>query len=472
MFDAAVRLNQQVAVERETFSSVDRIITGALVLGAFGVRWLSTGGPVLGDESWYLYLARSFGSEPAAAADNAWFHLLNRPLYYGVFHFGTYAGFTGFRWFASVVGAVNIALVYIVARRLGATYLSAACAAAALALQREVVEYSAHGFPDPLASIFALLALLCAVQQRATLTFLLASCCVLCKESFVFLPCIVTYVRLSVGGRRTLQLDPWAWATVLLPTAYVGLVTIIGARTQGVALQGWANAPMSWKHARGMWIGPELWPVIIWCLWARRTTWLMLWLGLPAFYAFWSFGLGRGLAPWYVIGPASLSAVALSLAVSEIGQQLLQRFGRVRARMLSFALLTLLVPGIWSGILRCGSQLLALPDRWPKADDGREVQALLQSKGTARVLLVNCFWSFGYSHLRSPTIPAERAYWPANGDLSALRAAAIASQVTVICRSPEAEAHEQKLASLDFHILLRDEHYWVLEHNDSAAPPH
>jgi|GEM_PF-5506068 len=465
MFDAAVRLNQQVEVEREAFSSVDRNIIGALVLGALAIRWLSTGGPVLGDESWYLYLARSFGSEPAAAADNAWFHLLNRPLYYGVFHFGTFAGFTGFRWFASVVGAVSIALVYVVARRLGATYVSAACVAAALAIQREVVEYSAHGFPDPLASIFALLALLCAVRQRAALTFLLASCCVLSKESFVFLPFIVTYLRLSADGRRALRLDPWAWATVLLPTAYVGLVTLIGARTQGIALQGWANTPMSWKHAHGMWIGPELWPVIAWCVWARHKTWLLIWLGLPAFYVLWSFGLGRGLAPWYVIGPASLSAVAVSLAVSEIGRQVRQRFGRVRARLLSIALLTLLVPVVWSGILRCGSQLLVLRDRWPTADAGAEVQALLRGKNAARVLLVNCFWSFGYSHLRSPSTPADRAYWPANGDLSTLRAAAMASQVTIVCRSPDAEAQEQNLASSEFQTLLRDERYWVLERN-------
>ena len=429
------------------------MVAAALFCSALVVRWLSTGGPVLGDESWYLYLAHTLGREPAAEVDHAWFHVANRPLYYAIFHAGSYFGFTGFRWFGSVVSACSVAATYGVARQLGAQRWSAACAAAVLCMERPLVEYGSHGFPDPLATLFALAALSAANMQRAGTTCLCVIGCVLCKESFVAVSVIATVARLSRGPMRP---DAWAWVTVLLPVAYVAIITCLGS-SQGIALQGWAQTPMSWKHARGMWVGPELWPGIIWCVWQRRWQWLAVWLGMPMFYLVWSIGLGRGLAPWYVIGPASLGAVAVALTFSDIAASATPKHGIRWAIVLAACTL----PIAWSGILRAGSQVLALRSMWPVVDDAADVRAQLHALQPERVLLVNCFWAFGYSHLRGAA-PAKRAYWVDEYDNASVVADARAAQVTIVCRAPEHRAKEARLAEQGFRTLLQTNAYWVL----------
>lgn len=265
------------------------------------------------------------------------------------------------------------------------------------------------------------------------------------------------FIAVAVRASGPLRLDRWDWMTVLLPTAYVAAVTTLGTGIQGIALQGWANTLMSWKHARGMWVGPELWPLIAWCLWRRRLQWLAIWLGMPAFYTLWSFALGRGLAPWYVIGPASLGAVAAALAFSDLDQH----FQTARARIFRVALMAGLIPIAWSGIFRTGSQVLALRDGWPQVDDGQAVRSLLHEKNPESVMLINCFWSYGYSHLRVDAHPSRRAYWPSGDDLQQIEDLVRSAQITVVCRNPAAGEKEQRLASQSF-TTLQDEQYWVL----------
>jgi hypothetical protein len=78
------------------------------------------------------------------------------------------------------------------------------------------------------------------------------------------------------------------------------------------------------------------------------------------------------------------------------------------------------------------------------------------------VLLVNCFWSFGYSHLRGEREPAERVGWEV--ERSSLIERARAAEVTIMCRNDETRARsdEQQLAALGFETLLVNRDYWVL----------
>jgi hypothetical protein len=421
------------------------------------VRWLSTGGDAFGDESFYLYLARTFGREPAAAVDNVWFHLLNRPLYYAIFHLGTYAGFAGFRCFGSLVASGVVALAFLVARALGASRGSALFVCAILAVERPLVEYGAHGFPDPLASGFALAAVWTALLQLPAATFGLALACVLSKESFVLVPFIVTCLRAWPPAGQRVRLDAWAWLSVLVPTAYV-LGTMLVGREAGVAMQGWAQTPLSLKHARGMWVGPELWPLLVAIGLTAQRRLLVLWLGMPAFYVLWSWGLSRGLSPWYVIGPATLSAVASAPALD-----LVARMARPRWQRGVYAALALcFAPIAWSGVTRVAAQLR---EGVPKVHVAPEVVAILERLQPERVLLVNCFWSYGYSHLRGPHEPATRTGWPPPAELQRVVDEARAAQVTVMCRTPETRARddEPRLAADGFETLFASDDYWVLK---------
>jgi hypothetical protein len=153
----------------------------ALFGAAFSARWVFSSGDFLGDEAWYFYLARTFGLERAAAADHAWFHLINRPLFYATFHMGTWGGALGFRLLGTFVGALVPPLCFTLARVLGVRWSSAALLSFSLCLQRQHLEHAAHGFPDLLATVFALGAFWAAAAGRARATFVLALGCVLCK---------------------------------------------------------------------------------------------------------------------------------------------------------------------------------------------------------------------------------------------------------------------------------------------------
>lgn len=436
----------------------------ALLSLAFLTRWLSTGAEIYGDESWYLYLARTLGREPAAATDQAWFHLLNRPLYYLIFKLGAFRGFAEFRWFGSAVGALAVACVYLVARDLGAPRWSAVFAGCLLTFERWTVEYSAHGFPDTLASLFALLSIWAAGhgRRRGASMCAFAACAVLSKESFVALPLIAVFVRAQVIGVPTALRDRWTWLTILLPTSYVAFVTTLGWVTPGVHMQGWSHTALSLRHARAMGVGPEVWPLLGWLAFRARWSLLVIWLGLPAFYLLWSLGLGRGLSPWYVLGPASLSALAAALSLGEL-RAAVQRLSGRRASAVLFVAAACLTPMSLRGALRTGGQLLALRHGLPRVDDAPQVKALLQRVDAQRVLVVNCFWSYGYSHLRATAEPARRAFWSGDASVSSMAVALGEVDVGIFCATPELPALRQRLSGAGFETLLSNRDYWVVQ---------
>ncbi|HEX4353959.1 MAG TPA: hypothetical protein VHZ95_13615, partial [Polyangiales bacterium] len=292
---------------REPDATFERtFLVAAFVLG-FGLRFLFADGDFIGDDAWYFYLAHGFGREPGVQAEQPWFHLANRPLYYAIFHFGSAFGLLGFRLLGTWIGAMVPLLAYGSARALGASRRAAAVALLCLCLHRFHLQYSALGFPDLLASAFALAACHAAVRRRAVATLLLSFASVASKESFVFVPFIATLLRWDPNERR--RPDAMAWLTCLLPTAYVAIVSAISLRVPGLRMQGWSQTTFTLRHARAMLVGPELWPLIGWLAYRRAWRALALWLALPAFYLLWNVVLGRGMAPWYAIGPSSLASV-------------------------------------------------------------------------------------------------------------------------------------------------------------------
>lgn len=446
----------------------DWAIAAILFAVACMIRWLATEGEVYGDESWYLYLAQTWGSEPAAAVDHAWFHLLNRPLYYLVFHPAALGGFALFRGFACGVGALVVAAVYVLARDLGAARLGAAFAACVLSIQRSVVAYGAHGFPDVLASLFGVLAIWAAATRRAGWMSLFALSCVLCKESFVALPLIAAFVHARSQGRCSV----WTWLTVGPSTTYVAVVTTLGWATPGVAMQGWDHTGFAWKHARAMGVGPELWPLLGWLAWRKQWDLLAIWLGLPAFYLAWSFGLGRGLSPWYVIGPATLSVLALALSWQPVIALLAARLRPAVGACLGAALLMLcMLPMAWRGCLRTAQRVLALHHGLPHVEAAPEVVAQLRRVGAERVLLVNCFWSFGYSHLRGKAQPASRVYWSDDAAASNAPRAFRAVDAAVVCRTQGTPALRSSLSTQGFETLLWNDAYWVVRAGTGQTEP-
>jgi hypothetical protein len=434
-----------------------------LFIVSFVLRWFFADGDFFGDEAWYFYLAKSFGLEPGAAVDRPWFHLANRPLYYLFFHPATYGGLLGFRLLGCAVGALTPALCFLTARALGAGRASAVVMSIFLAIHRQHLEHSAFGFPDLLAADLALAACWAAGRGRARATLFLSIACVLSKESFVVVPVIATWLRLASRERPDMRPDTWAWLTVALPVAFVAGVTAISLSVPGVSMQGWSSTPFTLRHARNMWVGPELWPIIAWLAYRREVRVLVLWLGLPAFYLGWSMLLGRGLAPWYVIGPSALSAVAAALMLDRLHAEAQRRHWPRRIAMsLTAAGVLCLAPVPLLGALRVRAQVASLHGELPWPSAAPEVRAVIAEARPASVLLVSCFWSFGYSHLRAANGPASRITWSRPDEVPQVSALARAAELTVVCRDAGHALLERELAESGFDVLLEDPRWLVL----------
>lgn len=442
--------------------------TVALFVVGFVLRWLFVDGDFGGgDEAWYLYLARGFGREPGVQGEHPWFHIASRPLFYAFYHASTYAGLHGFRLTGCFVGACLPVLAFHAARKLGTSFFSAAISATFLAFQAQQLKYSASVFPDALAAAFALAALWAVAVRAHELVLLTSVCCVASKESFVLVPTLI--VLLDVIERRKrgepLRLNRWQWLTLALPAGYVGLITAINLATPSLRLQGWSSTPFTLGHARNMWVGPELWPLLAWLFWRRQTRTLILWLGMPLFYLAWNHLLGRGLAPWYVVGPAALSSVAAALAIDFIWMELRSRGA---ARWTRYAILAVCLcffaPVPLYGLTRVRAQLVKLDGRLPEPDAADEVRSLITRRSPEKLLLVGCFWAYRYTHLRAAE-PAAAVWWENVRDTEPVLAAARAASMVVLCRSSGHAAIEQELrrrASLD--ILYEDDRYLVLAH--------
>lgn len=434
----------------------------ALYLVGFALRWLFADGDFFGDEAWYFYLARTFGSEAAAAGEHPVFHVLNRPLFYAFYHLSTYGGLVGFRFAGCLIGAAVPLLNFVTARRFGASPLWAAVAACFLCVQRQQLSYSAHVFPDVLAAAFALAACQAAAARQTRSVFAWSLACVWTKESFVLLPAIG--VALGLLAQRSacehMRLDRWQWSALIIGPLYVATLTAYG-KWADFAMQGWSSTPFRLAEARNMTLGVEVWPWLVWLAVQRQGRILLLWLGLPAFYLLWNRVLGRGIAPWYVVGPAALASVAVALT----GDRLIQR---ARARQLPaaaqwglaalFALCCARPPA--HGLVHASAQLSrvqGLP--WPSA--APEVRAQIAKHSPQRVLLIDCFWADAFSHLRGVE-PASPAWWEGPQSSAELLARALQSDFVVICRKPEREALERSLRAAPFEVAFEDPRWLAL----------
>lgn len=431
----------------------------ALFAGGFALRWLFADGDVAGDDAWYLYLSRTFGLEAAAQHEQPWFHVLNRPVFYLFYHLSSYAGLAGFRLAGCVVGAAVPVLAYRAAERLGASPPSAAFAASFLCLQRQQLEYSAYVFPDVLAAAFALAAIQAAGQSRRMLG--LSLCCVLSKESFVCVPALALGVDLLARGAagERFRLGPAQWLTLVLPMSYVAGVTALGLSIPGLQMQGWSTTRLDLRHARTMWIGPELWPFVAWLAFQRQGRILLLWLGLPAFYLVWSRVFGRGIAPWYAVGPCALAAVAVALTLDALRARARARSGALAAALVAL-LIACSLPVPVSGALRVRAQWAKVQGfPWPRA--APEVQRIIAQFNSPEVLLVDCFWAYRYTHLRGDQ-PSKITWRLTPDDDAPVFARIQASPLVVFCRQPGHEAMVDRARQLPFEVVFEDRQYLVL----------
>lgn len=426
-----------------------------------GLRWLMADGDFFGDEAWYFYLARSFGRESAAQAEHPLFHLANRPLFYAFFHASTYGGLWSFRLAGCCVGACLPPLAFCCARALGASRLAAAVAALCLCVQPLQLQYSANVFPDVLAACFALCACWAAARGSAPWTLVFSLACVWSKESFVVLPAIATGLRLHGSGRLK-RPDLWAWLTCGLPVAYLALVTTVSLTTAGVRLQGWSKSPFGLGDAHSMFVGPEVWPWLLWLAWWRQTRVLVLWLGLPLFYLAWSGILGRGMEAWYALGPMSLSLVAAALGFDALHRRLRGRIARpVQALLLGAALLSI-APIPLGGMHSLRERIAALGGRWPRPSPAPDVVAILKALQPKRVLVVDCFWAYRYSHLRGRTAPGTGVWWASSADNERILQHARKADIIVIWREPGHEEIQTALRQLASAPLLETKDWLVL----------
>ncbi|HET8937179.1 MAG TPA: phospholipid carrier-dependent glycosyltransferase [Polyangiales bacterium] len=454
--------NQREGAARETRSRERALLAALFVLG-FCVRSLFADGDFFGDESWYFYLSQGFGREAAVQFEQPWFHIANRPLFYAFYHLSTYGGLLSFRLLGCTVGALVPVLACVAARRFGASLLSAAVCAACLSVQAQQVRYSAAVFPDPLAAAFGLAAVWAVAVRAPAAACALTICCVASKESFVAVPALIVALDLLMQRERgeRVRLTRWHLLTFGLPVAYVGVVTSIALSSPSLRLQGWADSPFSLRHARSMWVGWELWPWLAWLAWRRQLRTLALWLALPLFYLLWSRGLGRGLAPWYVVGPAAFSSVASALALDTVYAACSGMQRRAAATWLVIAAcLFCLAPIPLVGLAQVRAQLRQLAGRFPTPDAASQVQAVVTQQAPTRMLLVNCFWAYRYSHLRWGE-PSQGVWWYNEHDTQDVLHNAETSSLVVTCKVPGRELIERQLREAPFELLYEDPNYLV-----------
>jgi hypothetical protein len=430
----------------------------ALFAIGLALRWLFADGDFIGDDAWYLYLSHGFGTEPGVQAEHPWFHIANRPLFYVFYHLSTYGGLAMFRLLGCVVGACVPVLSYATARKLGASIGSAALMAAFLCVQRQQLEYSAAVFPDVLAAAFALGACWATASQRVVLAMGLAIASVLSKESFIFVPVIVVLLRALERG--TWRLDRWDWAVLIVPALYLAVVTAVTLTTPDVRMQGWSTTGLTLKHARNMWLGPELWPLIGWLAWRRQTRILILWLGLPVFYLLWNRVLGRGIAPWYVVGPSALAAVAAALALDVVAAASRTRGRLLQTLAIGLTVACVFVPPMY-GLMRVRAQLVKLDGHFPEPRAAPEVRALLARLQPPQLLLIDCFWAYRYSHLRGRT-PATAAWWSGSQDTERVLDEARDAPMIVVCRQPAHQPIVETLQHEPYATKLFEDKDWLV----------
>jgi hypothetical protein len=362
----------------------------------------------------------------------------------------------GFRLLGCAVGAALPVLSFQAARRGGVSFAAAAIASSMLCLQAQQLKYTALAFPDGLAAAFALGA--CWALAAGSVGWALAwsAACVAAKESFVLVPVLIALLQLTKERSR---MRARHWVALACPLLYVAVVALLPMLDRSLRMQGWSTTPFTFNYARNMWLGPEVWPFIAWLAWKRQARVLALWLTLPAFYFVWSMLLGRGIAPWYVLGPAALASVALAYALDVVyracERSYIVRIGVVGLCVCCFAPLPLY------GLSRTREQLSRIGARFPMPRLPVQVIAIIEQSNPAQLLLINCFWAYGYSHLRAGK-PPDATWWHRPEDAEAVLQRAQAASMFVVCREPRHEQAEQALRRLPRAPLFEDRAYLVL----------
>jgi hypothetical protein len=78
------------------------------------------------------------------------------------------------------------------------------------------------------------------------------------------------------------------------------------------------------------------------------------------------------------------------------------------------------------------------------------------------VLLLNCFWAYGYSHLRAADGPASRMTWSTPDDVDAAARAARIHELTIVCRDADHRPLELLLIQRGLPSLLVHPRWLVL----------
>lgn len=441
---------------------------GLLFALGLALRWPAMGGDFFGDEAWYLYLARTWGTEPGAQAEMPWFHLANRPAYFAVFHLSSYAGLAGFRLMGCVVGALVPVLAYAAARALGARRMLAALAPALLVGDGVLLEFSSHPFPDMLATACALGAFIAAARGRGGWMAAAALGAVLSKESFFLVPVVAAAIRAQAAGRRVWQLDRAAALTVAAALAYVTAVMLAG-RIAGMRMQGWSadSGLPNW-----IWGTPPLLLCVVGWLAVRRQ-WLpvVVWLALPAFYVGWILVLGRGWELWYATGPKTFAIVACAAGLEAMWRDALAggRWRQAGAAVVA-GLAVVAMADTWAEQARAiKSHYVGTDNWWWRADTGAAVREIIARERTDDVLVVNCFWAYRYSHLRGPGRPGTYFEWHGEADTPRLRELLGSARLVVVSgEEPTRLALQQLLARAGSELLL-DTREWLVVRPATAA---
>ena len=96
-----------------------------------------------------------------------------------------------------------------------------------------------------------------------------------------------------------------------------------------------------------------------------------------------------------------------------------------------------------------------------------EVMTILTEQRPSSVLLINCFWAFGYSHLRAANAPATRMTWATPDDVETAARAARRNELTIVCRAAEHRVLELKLLERGLTPLLVNPRWLVFSHESN-----
>lgn len=429
---------------------------GILTLLAALARWHTLGGDVYGDESWYVYLSRDWGSEAGLVLDNQdpIPHLMYRPVFYATYFLPAWAGLTAARWVTLLFGVMSVPLGMRLAERMGAPPLYAVIAGLCVALAPNLLRHNTIFFPDTMAEALLTASALAYFARRYVLAPFLMALTVLTKEAcaaFAIVFCIMAFLR-GDGLRRSML--------YLAPLVYVAFVVVFTTQVMGARGQGWSHDPLTASFLRQLLVAPVFAPFIVALAVTKRWEALAVWLTGPLFYVAWAYGLGRGINVWYAVTPAAVASAAFAVGVFSL-IDFLMSIDAIASRLRQHPKWTIAVTAIAVGLVvkpfwREARYVYRNLDASHLPSEIMDGAAFIQQYKPQHVHLINCFWALGFGILRPPGSTATRAY------VSTYEEAVPGPDVTVWCSHddrigpPASFAGCELLRSPTFAIFKRD----------------